>query len=160
VAWPEPAPDPEELGRYDIMASQARAAAESRRFALFSIELQQGQELIAAADALAFARADESRLPGRIRNVVRYTFDEPLGRAVHASPYVVDARAVDRLLADRARAVAEPGVFAALSLVPLRPSMRNGDVGSAWGTSSPREGVAILWRVAGELGRRRPLAHV
>jgi hypothetical protein len=126
-AWPDPPPTRAELDRYAAIASQAHAAAESRRLALFAIDLRQGQEQIAAADAQALTRVDARTLPARIRNVVRYTFDEPLRRAVDASPHsVITARALDRLLVDRTRALAEPEVFAALFTRPAQAEYAHG----------------------------------
>ncbi len=129
--WPEPSPAKADWNRFRGLARQAVVDAEPRRLVLFTIELQRGREPIPDALAAAFARADQASLPDRIRRQVRTWFDWPLAQAFNDEPFAhrsLDAIAgapaarLDRarLLADRAIALAQPRVRAALCSHPSR----------------------------------------
>jgi hypothetical protein len=133
--WPEPGPAKADWDRFRERARQAMVDAEPRRLVLFAIDLQRGREPIPDGLAAAFARADQVSLPARIRRQVSTRFDQPLSRALMEEPFahrpadlITGQRAsrfdAERLLADRAAALAQPQVLAALLTQPSPRSSR------------------------------------
>lgn len=99
---------------FDARVRTATVAARPRRFMLFRIDLRCSGEDIPADLIAAFQRADTNQLASRVREVVRREFDEPLRRKLAGEWYRPGRGpgAADGLLAQRAEALADPGVLA------------------------------------------------
>jgi hypothetical protein len=156
------------------MVARARLEAEPSRLLVFTIDLQRGREPVPDTLAAAFARADHATLPARIRAVVHGQFDVPLAAALGDEPFAyrphVDAaqaddqaddlpgmwagrRSLAGLLTDRAAALAQPQVLAALlepghvrevGPVPRRASRHRRHTYAQW-PPDRADGVRARW---------------